>query len=256
MCLGLHKGGVGVSAEERRGWTREELLVAINLYCRIPFGRIHARNPEIIQLAEKLGRTPGSVSYKLANFASLDPSLDRRGAGNVSKLDREVWNEFFEDWDRMVFESERKTAELFGRHPADDETSGVKWPEGEMREMTVRARVNQAFFRKMVLSNYDQTCCITGLNNPDLLVASHIVPWSRDSKNRVNPMNGLCLNALHDRAFDRGLITVSPDYKVWVSSQVRHEMFEKYKDRPVTLPQRFQPDPAFLDFHRKEVFVR
>ncbi|MGP0565734.1 MULTISPECIES: HNH endonuclease [unclassified Nitrospina] len=230
--------------------------MAINLYCRIPFGRIHVRNPEIIQLAEKLGRTPGSISYKLANFASLDPSLDRRGAANVSKLDREVWNEFFEDWGSMVYESELKTAELFGREEAFQETLDPSFKEGETREQTVQARVNQRFFRKMVLSNYDQTCCITGLANPDLLVASHIVPWSRDTRNRLNPMNGLCLNALHDRAFDRGLIAVSPDYEVMVSSQVNHDLFQKYKGRRLTLPRRFQPDPAFLEFHRKEVFVR
>ncbi|CCQ90927.1 conserved hypothetical protein [Nitrospina gracilis 3/211] len=237
-------------------WTREELLVAINLYCRIPFGRIHVGNPEIIQLAEKLGRTPGSISYKLANFASLDPSLDRRGATNVSKLDREVWNEFFEDWDRMIYESERKTAELLGGKEAVEESTDIEWQEGETRETTVQARVNQAFFRKMVLSNYEEKCCITGLANPYLLVASHIVPWSRDSRNRLNPMNGLCLNALHDRAFDRGLITVNPNYEVMVSSQVNHDLFEKYEGRRLSLPQRFVPDPAFLEFHRNEIFVQ
>ena len=98
----------------RRPWTRDELLLAINLYCKTTFGRIHIRNPEIIALAKLLGRTPGSVSYKLANFASIDENLDRKGASNVSNLDRAVWAEFFADWDGMVFESERRMAELRG----------------------------------------------------------------------------------------------------------------------------------------------
>ena len=81
----------------RKPWTREELILAINLYCKTPFGRIHIRNKDIIELARLLNRTPGSVSYKLANFASIDPSLDRKGASNVSKLDKEIWAEFYND---------------------------------------------------------------------------------------------------------------------------------------------------------------
>ncbi len=85
----------------RRNWIREELILAINLYCKTPFGRIHNRNPEIIKLANLIDRTPSSVSYKLANFASIDPSLQRKGASNVSKLDIDVWKEFFNDWEKL-----------------------------------------------------------------------------------------------------------------------------------------------------------
>src|SRR5271155_4885876 len=66
----------------RRDWTREELIVAFNLYCKIPFGRIHIRNPLIIELAKAIGRTPSAVSWKLANFARLDPL----GLGHLSLL--------------------------------------------------------------------------------------------------------------------------------------------------------------------------
>ncbi|WP_292003167.1 hypothetical protein [Chlorobium sp.] len=91
-------------------WTRDELILAINLYCKLPFGRLHAKNPEVVMLASLIGRTPGSIAYKLVNFASLDPSLQARGikgASNASKLDREIWNEFYQDWDRLPFESEK-----------------------------------------------------------------------------------------------------------------------------------------------------
>ena len=95
-----------------KAWTRGELILAINLYCKIPFGKIDMRTPEIIQLAHKLDRKPGSISYKLANFASIDPSLPRKGASHVSKLDREVWQEFFDNWEDLVYESENKAAEI------------------------------------------------------------------------------------------------------------------------------------------------
>src|SRR5690242_7870755 len=98
-------------------WTREELIVAFNLYCKIPFGKIDQKNPEIISVAKVLGRTPGAVSWKLANIASLDPSLKERnieGAPHGSKMDAEVWNEFNGDWGRLAFESEKLLAQKMG----------------------------------------------------------------------------------------------------------------------------------------------
>lgn len=243
-----------MSTPERKPWTRDELLLAINLYCKTPFGRIHIRNPDIIELAEKLGRTPGSVGYKLANFASLDPTLGRKGASNVSKLDREVWAEFYNDWEKKLLESESKMAELKGAPEFSEEVPELEFAEGETRETIVKTRVNQALFRKIILSSYNEQCCITGIDNTELLIASHIVPWSRDTQNRMNPMNGVCLNALHDRAFDKGLITINKDYKVVVSKSIKHELLRKYDNAPIHLPGRFHPGQNFLDFHRKEIF--
>src|SRR5271154_7486311 len=94
----------------KRGWTREELIVAFNLYCKIPFGRIHMRNPLIIELAKAIGRTPSALSWKLANLARLDPALQKRniaGARHGARAEVEIWKEFSNDWNRLAFESER-----------------------------------------------------------------------------------------------------------------------------------------------------
>jgi putative restriction endonuclease len=200
------------------------------------------RNPEIIELSNMLGRTPGSVSYKLANFASIDPTIDRKGAVNVSKLDREVWNEFFADWDTMIFESETRMAQLKKAESQVDESDDFLMRNGETRSAVVKVRINQNFFRKMVLTAYNNLCCITGIDNIELLVAGHILPWARDEKNRLNPMNGLCLNALHDRAFDKGLITIDESYNIIVSKKVKHELILQYDKKPIILPDRFLPD--------------
>jgi putative restriction endonuclease len=246
--------------EKRKAWTKDELILAINLYCKTPFGKIHYRNPDIIELANLLYRTPGSVSYKLANFANIDPSLERKGASHVSKLDREVWNEFFENWDDMAFESEKKASEIRGKKI--DLIEDVSIPEGKTKESIVKTRVNQNFFRKMILSSYDRTCCITGIAITELLVASHIIPWSLDPKNRMNPQNGLCLNALHDKAFDVGLITVDENYHILVSKKIRDMTLEHtkiimdYNGIKVKMPNRFVPDQEFLTFHRKNIFIR
>ena len=253
----------------KRNWTREELIVAFNLYCKIPFGRIHNRNPEIISLAKAIGRSPSAVAWKLSNFARLDPSLKRRGvvgARHGGKGDVEVWDEFSGNWEQLAFESERLLAQISGRKiedalKADDEYLPA---EGKERRSFVRVRVNQNFFRASVLAAYDSRCCITGLAVPELLNASHIVPWSVDSKNRVNPRNGLCLNAIHDRAFDRGLLTVTPDYRVRLSPALKlipsdkaaRQFLSSYEGVRIRLPHRFLPDPALLDYHNEHVLIK
>ncbi len=246
-------------------WTRQELILALNLYCKIPFGQIHDRNPKIIELAKFVGRTPGAVSWKLVNFAHLDPSLDRKGASNVSKMDREIWQEFHENTEQLIFESERLLAERKGvslEKLSDIDTYDLP-AAGMERERMIRVRVNQQFFRKMVLAAYDNRCCVTGLPVPELLVASHIIPWARDVKNRLNPLNGLCLNALHDRAFDKGLIGISEEYTLLVSKALQDPLteeagamfFAKYSGIKLRLPRRFIPAQEFLEYHRNNIFL-
>lgn len=208
----------------RREWTRDELIVAFNLYCKIPFGRIHIRNPLVIELARALGRSPSAVSWKLANFARLDPALKKRqiaGAAHGARAEIEIWNEFNSDWEKLTFESERLLRSMSSPLSRPSDTPEETFPEGKTREAIVRARVNQGFFRSAVLAAYGTRCCITGLSIPELLNASHIVPWAADVRNRTNPRNGLCLNAIHDRAFDCGLLTITPDLKVRVSPKAK-----------------------------------
>ena len=97
------------------------------------------------------------------------------------------------------------------------------------------------------------------INNQSLLIASHIIPWSENKKLRLNPHNGLCLNTLHDRAFDKYLITITPDYEILISKQIKdakqikviQEMFVKYENEKITLPERFVPEKSFLEQHYK-----
>ena len=249
----------------RREWSRDELIVAFNLYCKIPFGRIHIRNASVIELAKAIGRTPSAVSWKLANFARLDPALKKRniaGATHGAKAEVEIWNEFSNDWEKLTFESELLLEQMTGRFSEHVEEM-QQFPRGKTREALVRTRVNQGFFRAAVLAAYEVRCCITGLSISQLLNASHIVPWSVDVKNRTNPRNGLCLNALHDRAFDCGLLTVTPELKVKISPRLKtysvdkgaREFLLRFNDSAVSLPRRFAPEGDFLRYHNKMVFL-
>lgn len=245
-------------------WTREELILAINLYCKLPFGKLHSKNPEVINLANLIGRSSNSVAYKLVNFASLDPSLKARGivgAYNTSNLDKEIWNEFFNHWDELSFESEKLLARINGttieilNHIPENELP----KQGKERERVVRARVNQSFFRSSILASYNSTCCITGIQQPEFLIAGHINRWSDDEKNRLNPQNGIAINALHDKAFEAGLITITTDYKIKISSLLLNQKkskaiedyFVKYHNQDMILPSRFLPDFEFLINHNK-----
>lgn len=247
----------------RENWKRSELILAFNLYCRTPFGKIHNRNPEIISLAHAIGRTPSSVSWKLANFARLDPSLARRnikGATHGGKQEKQIWDEFEHNWDKLTYESEILRLQLPGSTAS---ITDEDIPIGKTREALVKLRVNQGFFRSAILAAYNSTCCITGIQVSELLCASHIVPWSVDTNNRTNPRNGLCLNALHDRAFDRGLIAISSEYRVKVSPSIKtgnrpglQGLVLDYDDVQIHLPSHFRPDPSFLQYHYENIFQK
>jgi putative restriction endonuclease len=181
---------------------------------------------------------------------------------HMARAEVEIWNEFSNDWDRLAFESERLLDQLTGRTPELVEQAR-EFPEGRSREALIRARANQGFFRAAVLASYGARCCITGLSIPQLLMASHIVPWSVDIKNRTNPRNGLCLNAIHDRAFDCGLLTVTPDLKVKLSPRVKRNPTEKaareflwrYEGASISRPRRFAPNTEFLRYHNEKIFL-
>jgi len=244
-------------------WNRKETLAAFNLYCRMPFRKVNARNKTIIALARQLGRTPAALSMKMSNLAWHDPnnpSSLKRG----SKLDADIWAQFFADPDAVIFESEQAIA-FYQDRAVDSSTEAyddMRIPSARERTQQMRVRVGQAFFRRAVLAAYQERCCITGLAATDLLNASHIIPW-RENRERVNPSNGLCLNALHDRAFDRGLITVRATGIVEVSAELMacasageaHRFLTDSHGAKIQMPDKFKPAAEFLDYHHREIFL-
>lgn len=251
---------------------KDQLKLAFHLYCQLPFGKLHARNTEVMRLAGLIGRTPSAVAMKLVNFASLDPAITstgRKGLAGASALDREIWADFHADWESLALECQRLRTQFVAdaaTDPVEEERlDGFDIPDdfaGETRRVLTEQRIKQNFFRRAVLASYRGRCCMSGLAEPRLLVASHIVPWKDDRANRLNPSNGLCLSAIHDRAFDQGLISLSDDWKVILSEQLRRSgepfvesVFKPLDGRMIELPHRFVPDAAFLQRHRSAVFV-
>ena len=252
---------------EARRWTREETILALALYCKIPFGKIHKYNEQIIEVAKNMMRTPASLSMKMCNFGRFDPELSSRGVKGLqhgSKLDQEVWDEFHQDMERLYNEAEKVVVSNDILLTADEQAELII-PEGVNVETRGSSRRGQAFFRSTVLSAYNNTCCITGIDIPRLLQASHIKSWSASdpATERNNPTNGLCLNYLHHRAFDEGYITIDTDYRIIVSkeikdrctTQVYHDFFIKYNGQMITLPQRFLPSIDMIRQHNSQYFA-
>lgn len=262
-------------------WTQAELMIAMNLYCKLPFGQLDHRNPLIIEVAQKLGRTPSSLSMKLCNLASLDPRQQARGIKGLassSKSDKEIWNLFNSNWELYGVESEVRLLSLISA-PINLESTpqtvtmkspkqiAIKMPSitpngPTETEATAKVRIGQRFFRQSVLASYNSRCCITGNPIPELLVASHILPWGSHPEHRLNPKNGLCLAQTQDAAFDRGLITFDEDFRLVLGPYLKEHLtnealqrnFFAYEGKPIRMPDKFQPDFDFMQKHREEVF--
>ena len=261
-------------------WTYDELVIAMNLYCKLPFGQLHSGNPLIVEVAKKLGRTSSSLSMKLCNLAALDPYHQARGIkglGSTSKGDREIWAEFNADWEGLGVTSEVRLQQLLGRETSEPPVTEasprkqrpqifnmpLETPSGPTEKvLATKVRIGQRFFRQSVLASYNSRCCITGNPVPELLVASHILPWGSHPEQRLNPSNGLCLAQTQDAAFDRGLITFDEDFCLVVSSSLKRYLpsealdrnFLAYEGKPLRMPDKFLPEAEFMRKHREEVF--
>ncbi len=261
-------------------WTRDQLLVTFNLYCKIPFSKTKESNPSVIQVAHLIGRSPAAVAMKLGNFGSFDAALRTRGISGLaraSKADRSIWDEFNQSWEKLSIESElaadRLQADTCDKSSNSEskrigEAYPVKLeeilagPSEATRE--VRVRLHQRFFRDAVLALYRTSCCVCSNQVPQLLTAAHIIPWGTREDLRADPRNGLCLCSLHHNAFDCGLWSIDESYEIELSSELNRYFpsktldanFIQYSKAKVCLPDKFWPAKDFLAYHRVNVFRR
>lgn len=252
----------------RKLWTKDELIVVFNLYLKLPFGKMHTKTPEVIEMSNLLGRTVNSIAIRLTNFASCDPYHQNRGVkgmvGGIKQC-QPIWDEFSNNKELLIFESERILAEM------ENKTVETKFNEllfdlkdlkGETKLREVKTRVNQNVFRQIVIANYSGKCAITGIDLPELLFASHIIPWSKNENERLNPENGICLSALYDKAFDRGLIGFNDKNEILISSNLKKKKQSDYYNRyfshlenlKLSTPQKYLPNKKFLQYHLDEIF--
>lgn len=248
------------------------MLVVLNLYHKLRFGQFDQRQPVVVDLAQRLGRTPSAVAMKLSNLASLDPALKLRGIQGLpgaSNLDRAMWEEYHanpaeliplgqEHFDALFTQSDTETTEVV---PGTGIRTRKRPSEGETETTAVtKQRRGQDYFRDIVLNNYDNRCAITGLPVRELLIASHILPWRSHETERLNIRNGICLNRLHDAAFDQGLIAFDDSLHLILSARLKSILpnvavtchFEGYEGKLLIVPaDGIPPEIGFIAEHRK-----
>jgi len=256
-------------------WTPEELLLALNLYHKLTFGQLHARQPAIMEVAEKMNRPANSLAMKLVNLASLDPVLKLRGIKGLpgaSALDRKVWAEFHENLNEAAPASEEAMRRLFRVSESGElevlPKEGIRvrrQPKAGSTEAVanVKIRRGQEYFRDAVLNNFGGRCGVSGLAVRELLIASHILPWGTHVSERLNVRNGLCLSRLHDAAFDRGLIAFDDKFRLLLSPRLKAELsqrsvaenFGAYAGEALCFPDdAAPPELVFLSQHRATIF--
>lgn len=249
----------------KRLWTRDEMILTLALYFQLPFGRLNHTTPEVRELAKQVNRTENAVALRLVNFAACDPYIINSGRAGMHgglSVCMPYWDEFASDKEKLFLEAQRIKANLL--HKPIEETLHITYKDlvGKEIETVIKQRVNQSVFRSMILYNYEERCAITGINIPDLLVASHIIPWAVNEKERLNPENGICLSALYDKAFDQGFISIDKNNKIILAEKLRQYETEEFyaihfasiKNQPILLPEEHLPNPVFLEWHRDCVF--
>lgn len=241
-------------------WSREDIIIAYALYCVTPLNQINATNKTVQQIAELIPHSVGSIVLRMNNFRFLDPSV-KAGLGHVAKADKIIYEEFKHDWGALSLQAEALTGlALFDSTPIQ----GAK----PLSSLTDRSKTNRerAFFRQSVIAAYDGKCYISGCQLPKMLIASHIKPYSacRDESERVNPENGICLNTFYDKAFDSGLMTITPAMQIRISPVVKALAGDEFTKKWLvdldgeTLPSisRFAPQREFLEYHNDIIFKR
>jgi len=277
-------------------WSWDETLMAFVAYlCMNQQQRNNKKNPVYVQLAQTIDRTPDAVYRKIFNIAAYDQNRiaeGHKGLSHGSKRDREVWQRLADEGDALITHAAQllpqQTREALGiiepqisldtPIQADfDSTAEAPTPgstvaqhpvpsspppeSGTTALATVSTRIGQQYFRNSLIQNYGGACCMTGLAIPRLLAASHIKPWASDTspEERMDASNGLLLNALHDKAFDQGLITVGFDDRIVVSSQVGHDeaadrMLWSLNGQSIRRPETRPPGRTYLEYHHDVVF--
>ncbi|MGE4212069.1 MAG: HNH endonuclease [Candidatus Methanomethylophilaceae archaeon] len=248
-------------------WTEEEVTLALGLYLQISFNKIDKNGKDVIELARMLDRTPSSVTYKMYNLAFFDPAVKKDGKKTFdhhSKIDEAVWNKYCSRPHELAPDCE-KIIDKYCSERTDCKPLFSDYVLGGEIHIETKARMNQNIFRRRVLTEYNETCCVTGIHSSEFLIASHIKPWKDSSDvEKIDHRNGLCLNPLHDKAFDKGLMTIDPKYHtvIYVDDieemmprQIYNDYFGRYENKTISEPEHDCPNRDYIEFHNKHVFT-
>lgn len=234
-------------------WTRDELILALDLYVELANRNIDSGNPKIIELSNILNRLPEAeekrvnekfrnpkgVAMKLSNFRRFDPNHTGKGLERGGKLEEVIWNEFFGHNDRLRNAAQAIKATAAPRPyilQADDAADNIAAEdrgdylnngrdERDIVNRQIKARRGQASFRNSLFDRYGEVCMVTGCTIKHLLEAAHINPYRGENDN--HPNNGLILRSDIHTLFDLNLLKIEPQaLTIHMNEEVRQQGYE------------------------------
>lgn len=162
------------------------------------------------------------------------------GNEEINKRVEEYINKYTEEYDNRISQIESNTSELIGAE----------------KEVIVKARINQDKYREGLIKKYGK-CCLCGVQNQSLLIASHLKPWSKsDKKEKLDIENGLLLCPNHDKLVDNGFISFDDNGKILISSKLSEtdKIFMNIRDDiKIEITENNAP---YILYHRLNVFKK
>lgn len=233
-------------------WSKEETILAFFGYKLTPLDKQDPSNPEIQKLARLINHTPESIKDKFSFFASLDTPMTKNISGAENLLGKEILNKYSNNTEQLFSDTKEALTRLKKIKNIDEYPKMLIGIDTEDTEqiVNVKMRKHQQQFRAFILSIYDYRCCITGFRTLDLLEAAHIVAWSEYKEYRLKGNNGLCINSMFHKAYDKYMVSITPDYTFKVNmDMIEHddrlllEIFMHDHGKKIYLPdERYKPD--------------
>jgi putative restriction endonuclease len=166
-------------------------------------------------------------------------------------------------WDQVQIRLERKNFFKSASSSIQTQLTVNSGNDGSPRyreNILSRVRLGQGVFRVLITQAYQGQCAITGEHTLPVLEAAHIKPFSESGPNTV--ANGLLLRSDLHKLFDSGYITITPDYRMEVSTRLKDEFhngkiyYEMAGRKLVVTPSEVNdmPNKEFLQWHNETVF--
>lgn len=269
--------GDRISPELRRD--QEKVAAIINEYVK-KNGYVYKKTSELNELVK-------SISFESGIFQHPDVCYNSVNEGTKKHFDTDVhlYERVRKGYYRLLGENYPYTGEV--KHVVTSEVLG-KWVEGKLvtwytwdqdsedeykeeidREFSeiefdledikgqdrlaiTKQRVNHSIFKRRLLKRYSNKCCLCGVQGEDMLIASHIKPWSEaDMDERVDVNNGLLLCPNHDWLFDKGYISFDDDGKIIISeklNEINQILMNVDRKRSINMSEKTK---AYMEYHRE-----
>ena len=159
--------------------------------------------------------------------------------GETNKKIIEYITKYKKDYDYQIEEVNKNLDDLIGKE----------------RDALVKVRINQSKFREGLIKKYRCKCCLCGVDNENLLKASHIKPWAKsDEHEKLDLANGLLLCPNHDKLFDAGLISFEQNGNIMISKEMSDNnriFMNVHSDMKINISA---DNIEYIRYHRENVY--